>query len=106
MINNKKFEPIKKDTSIRDQEDVFLKKRPNKPDATLLSRQEIKHRFALTPAVSDTEQLVYNKKITRHRPTLAATYATTTIGPDELNCRVRNGNGCCLIGISTGKKSH
>ena len=22
----------------------------------------------------------------------------TTIDPGELNCRVRNGNGCCLIG--------
>ena len=24
----------------------------------------------------------------------------TTIDPDELNCRVRNGNGCGLIGIN------
>ena len=24
----------------------------------------------------------------------------TTIDPDELNCRVRNGNGCDLIGIN------
>ncbi len=38
----------------------------------------------------------------------AATYSgnaelgVTTIGPGDLNCRVRNGNGCCLSGITTG----
>ena len=37
----------------------------------------------------------------------AATYSpnaeigVSTIGPKELNCRVRNGNGCDLFGITT-----
>ncbi len=37
------------------------------------------------------------------RPTtiysLSAELGANTIDPDKLNCRVRNGNGCCLIGI-------
>jgi hypothetical protein len=41
----------------------------------------------------------------------AATYSpnaglgVSTIGPKELNCRVRNGNGCFLFGITTGNIS-
>lgn len=39
---------------------------------------------------------------------LATTYSSnaelgvSTIGPDKLNFRVRNGNGCDLAGITTG----
>ena len=37
------------------------------------------------------------------RPTtiysLSAELGANTIDPYELNCRVRNGNGCCLVGI-------
>ena len=37
------------------------------------------------------------------RPTtiysLSAELGANTIDPEELNCRVRNGNGCCLFGI-------
>ena len=37
------------------------------------------------------------------RPTtiysLSAELGANTIDPDELNCRVRNGNGCGLVGI-------
>ncbi len=37
------------------------------------------------------------------RPTtiysLSAELGANTIDPDELNCRVRNGYGCCLVGI-------
>ena len=36
------------------------------------------------------------------RPTsiysLSTELGANTIDPDKLNCRVRNGNGCCLIG--------
>ena len=35
--------------------------------------------------------LQYNS---RRRPTLPASYPTSTIGAGGLNCRVRNGNGC------------
>ena len=38
------------------------------------------------------------------RPTsiysLSTELGANTIDPDKLNCRVRNGNGCCLIGIN------
>ena len=38
------------------------------------------------------------------RPTpiysLSAELGANTIDPDELNCRVRNGNGCDLVGIN------
>ncbi len=38
------------------------------------------------------------------RPTsiysLSAELGANTIDPYELNCRVRNGNGCCLVGIN------
>ena len=29
---------------------------------------------------------------------LSTELGANTIDPDKLNCRVRNGNGCCLIG--------
>ena len=30
----------------------------------------------------------------------SAELGANTIDPDKLNCRVRNGNGCCLVGIN------
>ncbi len=39
----------------------------------------------------------------RRRPTLPHSLPCSTIGAEELNCRVRNGNGCCLLAIITGK---
>lgn len=36
------------------------------------------------------------------RPTLPYSYPYSTIGPEELNFRVRNGNGCGLLGMTTG----
>ncbi len=38
-----------------------------------------------------------------HRPTLTYPYEYTTIGPEGLNCRIRNGNGCFPLGKSTPK---
>ena len=38
----------------------------------------------------------------RQRPTLTGTRVPTTIGAEELNFRVRNGNGCDLFAIITG----
>ena len=35
------------------------------------------------------------------RPTLTGGEPPTTIGAEELNCRVRNGNGCDLFAIAT-----
>ena len=40
----------------------------------------------------------------RQRPTLPQTCACSTIGPEELNFRVRDGNGCDLFGVATRKK--
>ena len=40
--------------------------------------------------------------IARQRPTLTGTRVPTTIGAEELNFRVRNGNGCGLFAIITG----
>ena len=37
----------------------------------------------------------------RQRPTLPHTRACSTIGAEELNFRVRNGNGCCLFAMAT-----
>ena len=40
----------------------------------------------------------------RQRPTLPQSFPCSTIGPGELNFRVRDGNGCGLSGIAAGKK--
>jgi hypothetical protein len=37
----------------------------------------------------------------RRRPTLPPSRPGSTIGAEELNCRVRNGNGCSLLAIAT-----
>ena len=46
----------------------------------------------------------YKRKEALMRPTsiysLSAELGANTIDPYELNCRVRNGNGCCLVGIN------
>ena len=53
----------------------------------------------------DVSQGVFPKRAAM-RP--AATYSpnaelgVSTIGPEKLNCRVRNGNGCILFGNTTG----
>ena len=39
-----------------------------------------------------------------HRPTLPPPYEGSTIGPGELNGRIRNGNGCGLSSMITPKK--
>ena len=39
----------------------------------------------------------------RQRPTLPPTCASSTIGAEGLNCRVRNGNGCFPLATVTGK---
>lgn len=41
-------------------------------------------------------------KLIPQRPTLPYSYPYSTIGPEELNFRVRNGNGCGLLGMTTG----
>ncbi len=43
------------------------------------------------------------KAKTRQRPTLPPRLQGSTIGAGGLNCRVRNGNGCCPSAIATGK---
>ena len=40
----------------------------------------------------------------RQRPTLPQGCPCSTIGPEELNFRVRDGNGCDLFGIAARKK--
>ena len=37
----------------------------------------------------------------RRRPTLPRSHPRSTIGAEELNFRVRNGNGCDLFAIAT-----
>ena len=39
----------------------------------------------------------------RQRPTLPHSFPCSTIGAEELNFRVRDGNGCCLSAIATEK---
>ena len=39
----------------------------------------------------------------RRRPTLPHSYPCSTIGPERLNFRVRDGNGCDPLGIATEK---
>jgi hypothetical protein len=43
------------------------------------------------------------QKKPRQRPTLPQNCSCSTIGPGELNFRVRDGNGCGLSGVATGK---
>ena len=40
----------------------------------------------------------------RRRPTLPHSCPCSTIGAEELNFRVRDGNGCCLFAITTEKR--
>jgi hypothetical protein len=42
----------------------------------------------------------------RQRPTLPQGCPCSTIGPEELNFRVRDGNGCDLFGIAARKKNN
>ena len=39
----------------------------------------------------------------RRRPTFPRSCPRSIIGPERLNCRVRNGNGCGPLGKATGK---
>ncbi len=41
----------------------------------------------------------FGKKF-RRRPTLPPSFPGSTIGAEELNFRVRDGNGCCLFAIA------
>ncbi len=41
--------------------------------------------------------------LSQQRPTFAYSCPHTIIGDEELNCRVRNGNGCFLFSMVTGK---
>ena len=43
-------------------------------------------------------------KIFRQRPTLPLSLPSSTIGAKELNFRVRDGNGCILLAITTGNR--
>ena len=43
-------------------------------------------------------------KIFRRRPTLPRSRPRSTIGAEELNFRVRDGNGCHLFAIATEKR--
>ena len=49
------------------------------------------------------EQGIFYKKRIRRRPTLPPSRPGSTIGAEELNFRVRNGNGCDLLAIATEK---
>ena len=40
----------------------------------------------------------------RRRPTLPHSLPCSTIGAEELNFRVRDGNGCVLLAITTGNR--
>src|SRR4029077_19998743 len=42
----------------------------------------------------------------RQRPTLPQGCPCSTIGPEKLNFRVRDGNGCDLFGIAARKKNN
>ena len=48
-------------------------------------------------------QAVPGLKNFRRRPTLPHSYPCSTIGAEELNFRVRDGNGCFLFAITTEK---
>ena len=61
------------------------------------------HSFIKThKKAAHTEAAFYIWKKALMRPTpiysLSTELGANTIDPDKLNCRVRNGNGCCLIG--------
>src|SRR5881296_741039 len=45
------------------------------------------------------------RKLSRRRPTFPRSYPRSIIGDAELNCRVRNGNGCDLRSMTTGNLS-
>ena len=44
------------------------------------------------------------EKRIRRRPTLPRNGSRSTIGAEELNGRVRDGNGCVLLAIATGNR--
>ena len=57
----------------------------------------------MTKARSSSEKRAAVKKDFRQRPTLPHSFPCSTIGAEELNFRVRDGNGCCLFAIATEK---
>ena len=60
-------------------------------------------------AVNDTARSLWllgagwYEEVFRRRPTLPHSFPCSTIGAEELNFRVRDGNGCCLFAIATEK---
>ena len=66
-----------------------------RPGARMRSRAENRRRPTLASEPSKPRQ----------RPTLPQACACSTIGPEELNFRVRDGNGCDLSGIAARKKT-
>ena len=53
---------------------------------------------------SYSKKSTFLQKKSRQLPTLPQGCPCSTIGAKELNFRVRNGNGCFLLAITTGKK--
>ena len=43
----------------------------------------------------------FYREVFRQRPTLPLSFPSSTIGAEELNFRVRDGNGCHLFAIAT-----
>ncbi len=45
-------------------------------------------------------------RVKRRRPIFPWGYPHSIVGAEELNCRVRDGNGCLLFAIVTGSPAH
>jgi hypothetical protein len=46
------------------------------------------------------------ERVRRRRPIFPRGYPHSIIGAEELNCRVRDGNGCTLFAIVTDSPAH
>ena len=56
----------------------------------------------LSCSLIEKARCIYNELLFRQRPTLPGSLPPSTISAEELNFRVRNGNGWVLFAIITG----
>ena len=78
--------------------------RPFPPNDRRPKRQRPIRMIANRPKKRRGPDLSIEPSKPRQRPTLPQGCPCSTIGPGELNFRVRDGNGCDLSGVATRKK--
>ena len=69
-----------------------------------VGQKRYKAKLGTVPKGEDREVQEGKKGMGRRRPTLPRSHPRSTIGAEELNDRVRDGNGCDLLAVATAPK--